>query len=93
MKILGGVKPGKLAEQPKHRYGLCPSPAADQISDVVAKESLVIVYVATHHDEPGLQRMRVFGQIALNFMLVFGPWKNRVPNGRIVQHDEDEFHL
>jgi hypothetical protein len=93
VKVLGGIKLGKFSKQSKHRYGLCSSPAADQIGDIVATKSFVVVYVATDDDDPSLERMRVLGKIAHNFLLVFGPWKDRVPNGRIVQHDKDEFHL
>ena len=49
------------------------------------------MYVAADDDDPGLQRTGVTRQIAGNFLLVFGPGKDRVPNGRIVQHDDDEF--
>src|ERR1700733_10539755 len=90
VKVLAGMKPEKLAEQSQHRYRLRPTPAADQIGDVVAKKSFVIVYVATHDDDPGLQRVPVFGQVALDFGLVLGPWKNQVPNWRIMQDDQDE---
>src|ERR1700733_3189060 len=61
VKVFGGMKPGKLAKQSQHRYRFCPAPAADQIGDVVAKKSLVVVYVATHDDHPSWQRMLVFG--------------------------------
>src|SRR6202030_2564298 len=93
VKVLGGIKLGQFSKQSKHRYGLCSSPAADQIGDIIATKSFVVVYVATYDNDPGLERMRVLGQIARNFLLVFGPWKDRVPNGRIMQHDKDEFHL
>src|ERR1700691_5023838 len=62
VKVLGGTKLRQFSKQPKHRYGLCPSPAADQIGDIVATKSLVVVDVAAHDDDPGLERMRIVGQ-------------------------------
>src|ERR1700719_1576324 len=93
VKVLGGIKPGKFSKQSQHRYGLRSAPAADQVGDIVATKSFVVVYVATDDDDPGLEQTRVLGQIARNFLLVFDPWKDRVPNRRVVQHDKDEFHL
>jgi hypothetical protein len=93
VKILSSTKPGKFSKHSKHGYGLCSSPAADQIGDLVALKSFIVVYVATYDYDPGLQRVRVLGQIGRNFLLVFRPWKDRVTNGRIVQHDKDEFRL
>ena len=37
--------------------------------------------------------MRVLGQIARNLLFVLVPRKDEVSNGRIVEHDTDEFHL
>src|SRR5579863_1629101 len=91
VKVFGGTKPVKFPKHSKHRYGLCSSPATDQIGDFVATKSFVVVYVATDDYDPGLERMHVIGQIASNFLFVICPWKDRVSNGRIVQHDKHEF--
>ena len=92
VKVHGGIQLGKFSKQPKHRDGLCPSPAANQISAIVAAKSFVVVYVAAHNDDPGVERARMLGQVARNLLLVLSPRKDRVPNGWVMQHDEDEFH-
>ena len=63
VKVLGSAQLGLLSKQSKHRYGLCSSPAADQIGDVVAAKSFVVMYVTADNDDPGLERMRVLGRI------------------------------
>ena len=61
VKIHGGMELGKLSKQSKHRDRLCPSPAANQISAIVAAKSFVVVYVAAHNDDPGVERARMLG--------------------------------
>jgi hypothetical protein len=39
VKVHGGIELGKLSKQSKHRDGLCPSPATNQISAIVAAKS------------------------------------------------------
>src|SRR6202041_2188131 len=53
VKVHGGIQLGKFSKQSKHRDGPCPSPAANQISDIVAAKSFVVVYVVAHNDDPG----------------------------------------